>query len=368
MRSNLSSTLSWYIGRHFLVWISAAFGIFVSVILLVSFMELMRRAAGKPAATFSIILDMAFLKLPFLAQEAVPFALLFGAMVAFWRLNRSNELVAVRAAGVSVWQFTMPALVLAIMIGVIKLAAFNPVAAVMLSKYEQMEHKYLSGRTSLLAVSTSGIWLRQANESGQTVIHARTAEAGKMKLKDVIVLMYEGSDRFVRRIDAKTALLESGYWLLASARVSTPEHDPAPKIYPTYRLETDLTPDKILDSFASPDTISFWELPKFVKVLEASGFSALSHRLQWHSLLAEPLLLCAMILIAGSFSLRDNRRSGVLIAVIGGVATGFVLYFASNLVLALASKGSIPVVLAAWSPAGAATLLGLATLLHTEDG
>ena len=43
--------------------------------------------------------------------------------------------------------------------------------------------------------------------------------------------------------------------------------------------------------------------------LERSGFSALRHRLYWHSLLAAPLLLCAMVLIAATFTLRQTRRA-----------------------------------------------------------
>ena len=54
--------------------------------------------------------------------------------------------------------------------------------------------------------------------------------------------------------------------------------------------------------------------------------------------------------------------------VAGGVFTGFVLYFFSDLVFALGLSDSIPVTLAAWTPSGVATLLGIAMLLHLEDG
>jgi lipopolysaccharide export system permease protein len=114
--------------------------------------------------------------------------------------------------------------------------------------------------------------------------------------------------------------------------------------------------------------VSFWELPRFIRSLEATGFSALSHRLHWHSLLAEPLLYCAMVLIAAIFSLRHTRLRGVLFAVAGGIATGFVLFFMSDLVLALAHSTRLPPMLAAWAPALASSMIGLAVLIHVEDG
>ena len=67
-----------------------------------------RRRHG-PKRRFWLLLEMAALKLPHMAQEIMPFAILFGTMMAFWRLTRSNELVVARAAGVSVWQFLTPA-------------------------------------------------------------------------------------------------------------------------------------------------------------------------------------------------------------------------------------------------------------------
>jgi len=44
------------------------------------------------------------------------------------------------------------------------------------------------------------------------------------------------------------------------------------------------------------------------------------------------------------------------------------LYFLTDVVLALGVSGGLPVILAAWAPAGVFTLLGLAMLLHLEDG
>ena len=82
----------------------------VSVTFLLDYIELMRRGGTRAQATWGMLLQMAALKLPHTAQDVMPFAILFGTMLVFWRLTRSNELVAARAAGVSVWGFLTPAL------------------------------------------------------------------------------------------------------------------------------------------------------------------------------------------------------------------------------------------------------------------
>ncbi len=75
-----------------------------------------------------------------------------------------------------------------------------------------------------------------------------------------------------------------------------------------------------------------------------------------------------MVLIAATFSLRFSRGGGTWLLIATGVLTGFVLYFVSDLVLALGLSGKIPPVLAAWTPAGVFTLIGVAGLFHMEDG
>jgi lipopolysaccharide export system permease protein len=368
LRVRLSYTATYYLARHFLIAFLAILGVFIAVIFLIDLIELLRRASGKQDATFATVLGMALYKLAQTAQKTLPFAVLFGGMFAFWRLNRSSELVALRASGVSVWQFLLPMLLSAFLLGIVKVSVINPLGAVMIGRYEQLENRFLRQRSSLLAATPAGVWLRQSNGDRQSVIHATRSRVrnDRLELRHVMVLLLRGEDDYAGRIDAENAVLHPGYWQLSNVRVA--ERDKPPEQRATYDLPTELTLARIQESFSSPSTVSFWELPSFIRSLEATGFSALSHRLHWHSLIAEPVLYCAMILIAAIFSLRHTRRRGVLFAVAGGIACGFVLFFLSDLVLALAYTTQLPPLLAAWAPALAGTLTGLAVLMHVEDG
>ena len=170
----LSTTMSLYIGRQFIVSFIAIFAILLSLILLVDTIELLRRASSKPQVNFSMVAEMALLKLPHMGQLLFPFAVLFGGMTAFWRLTRNNELVISRAAGVSAWQFLLPVLMLAFLLGVIKITMFNPLASAMLSRFERIEAVAFKGQESFLALSSSGLWLRQSDGTDQSVIHSKT--------------------------------------------------------------------------------------------------------------------------------------------------------------------------------------------------
>lgn len=364
--ANLSWTLSRYLGRQFFVTVLITFGVFLCLIYMIDLVELMRRASSQPDMSFGVLATMAFLNLPTVGSDTLPFAVLFGGMAAFLRFTRNHELVVARASGVSVWQFMLPALAVAFTIGAVIITVYNPVASAMSARYGQLEGKYLRGQSSLLAVSSNGLWLRQADGDGQSVVHAlRVSELG-LKLDDVTIFLYGAGDSFNGRIDARSASLEDGYWDMRDVWVS--RLDDQPRHYDRFRQPTTLTLTKVQESFADPDTISFWDLPRFIDMAEAAGFSAKRYRLHFYDVLATPLLLCTMVLVGSVFSLRTSRLGGLIQLVLGGVFVGFLLYFLSDLSLALGLSGVLPPFLAAWSPAIVALLLGLAVLFHLEDG
>jgi len=254
----------------------------------------------------------------------------------------------------------------AVGLGILTMTVFSPVAAAFLTQYTRLEARYIHGQASQLAVSSTGLWLRQGDAEHQAVIHAlRVADQG-VHLQEVTVFNYLGLDRFAGRIDAASADLEPGHWHLTDAWVSGA--DGLPKNLPVYDLPTELTPAQIQESFASPDTISFWELPRFISNAEGAGFSALRHRLYWYSLLALPLLFSAMVFMAASFSFRFTRLGGVPQLILAAVLSGFGVYFLGDVTQALGRSGILPTPLAALAPAVAAILLGMTLLFHEEDG
>ncbi|WP_135076848.1 LPS export ABC transporter permease LptG [Terasakiella sp. SH-1] len=364
----LAPTLSLYIGRHFLTHFAILMLVFLGLIFLIDSIELLRRSSNKEGVTAFIALQMALLKLPHIGQETFPFAVLFAGMSAFSRLTKSHELVVARAAGVSAWRFMTPAILVAFILGMFQVMVVNPLGSASLSAFEQMESKFFDGKSNMLSLSANGLWLRQSNLDGQSVLHSRFVlqQEDSVDLNDVSIFVYRDRDNFSHRIEADRASLEDGFWHLYEVQVHIAEQPT--QFNEELWFETDLTLNKIQESFASPETMSFWSLPSFIETMERAGFSGKRHKLHWHSLLSAPFLLAAMILIAATFTLRHTRKGGTTFVVAGGMLTGFVLYFFSDISMALALSGSIPVLLAAWAPACICLLLGSAMILHLEDG
>ncbi|MFQ5565906.1 MAG: LPS export ABC transporter permease LptG [Paracoccaceae bacterium] len=374
----MSLTLDLYIAQRFL---GIAVGAFVVVFLLVATVDLVEvmRSSGGGQAGFADLVGMALLHAPAITITAAPFTVLLASMTCFAMLARSSELVVTRAVGVSVWRLLTPALLGAIVLGVFVFTVYNPLAAAFARKFEALEERYFERSSSRLSVSADGLWLRQGGPNGQTVIRAQGASGTGGRLWKVNVFQFDSNDRFTRRIDARAALLEDNAWRLTGVRrwdLLSLEIDNAgssaiatrPELADEMRIPTDLTIESIQESFAAPVTISFWKLPKFIRLLESSGVSSSRHRLHWHSLLAIPVVFFAMVLIGAAFSMRHVRFGGLGYMALGCVLCGFGYFFLSDIAAALGASGAVPVLVAAWAPPVSAVLLALGLLLHLEDG
>jgi lipopolysaccharide export system permease protein len=360
-----SWTLYRYIARQFLIGVGIVFAAFAFLAFSIDVVDLFNQTAGKHVAS-SVIIGMAMLQLPDLCLRLLPFAILLGGVFSFVRLSRSQELIAVRAAGLSAWNLLAPPLTAAVAIGVLTVVAFTPFSSLLLQRFAGEEARYIHNEPSQLAVSRNGLWLRQGNAVRQSVIHAlRVAEQGA-RLDDVIIFLYGAGDHFLGRIDAKSAVLHTGSWALQDAWVSGPDGEP--KHHPAYAVPTTLTPSRIQESFASPDTMSFWDLPGFIQNAQQAGFAANRYKLYFDSLLVLPALFAAMVFMAASFSLRLARLGGMGRVVLYSALSGFGIYFFGDVTQAMGISGILPVALAAAAPATAAILLGMTLVFHQEDG
>lgn len=363
----LSMTLNRYLIRTYLQNMVFMIAILLSIIYLSDTVEILRRAGKQENISLALVLRMGLFKLPEVGQLVLPFAVLFSAMFTFWKLTRRYELIVVRSAGFSVWQFLTPVLGVAMLFGVIQMGLINPLGAMLLGHYERLENQYLdAGQNSTITLFRDGFWLRQIEaDDSYAILHAEDVDLAKWQLKDVMVLFYNKEHRFTRRFDSDKADLEEGMWRFENVRMN---EDGKAKNVPLVALPTSLTAEEIEESFASPETMSFWNLPSFIENMENTGFDSTRLRIHFQSLLAQPLMLGAMILLAACVSLRPPRERGTLTMIVVGIFIGFVVFFMSSFLQALGASKQIPVFLAAWSPSVIASLCGIAVILNLEDG
>ena len=202
--------------------------------------------------------------------------------------------------------------------------------------------------------------------SGYVILHAQKIQQPEWILHNLTALYFTNKNDYFQRVDAQSATLEGGYWILKNSIINKnmiqPEHKEI------FSLPTNLTIKDIEESFSSPSSMSFWKLPNYIRTLEQTGFDASRLKVYYNKLPSRPLLFAAMILLAATVSMRPPRSQGTFILIVLGILMGFIIFFISSYLQALGASQKIPVFLAAWSPAFICLFLGLAALLNLEDG
>jgi lipopolysaccharide export system permease protein len=364
-------TLDLYFARRFLKAFGLVFGAFLGLLVLLETVEQIRRFGtsqlGLPEA-----LELALLAAPETLYRILPLIVLLSTLVLCLGLARSSELVIARAAGRSGLASLAGPVMTVAALGALAVAVLNPVVAATALRYDERSARFAGAEASVLSVSAEGLWMRQGGAEGQTVIRAERASRDGSRLYGLTFIDFDRAGVPVRRIEAAEALLVPGAWEIARAKiwplagVANPEA--AATAQESLRLPSDLTIERIRDSFATPASVPIWKLREFIGQLEAAGFSARQHRVWFHMELALPAFLVAMTLIGAGFTMRHARfgRTGQMVVL--AITLGFALYFLRNLAQVLGENGQIPPALAAWIPPIAGILASLGLLLHLEDG
>lgn len=362
----LHKTLTWYIGSRFFVGIMATMLVCSLLIYMIDLLELLRVAGKYGSVPMSTLAGIALLRLPAYTEFLFGFAVLVGSIGALLMLNRKSELAVMRAGGMSVWQFLMPGLLAALLVGVLGVLAFNPLAAAGRDLAERRYAKAFGSEGNLLKAQGGGSWLRQDGVDGESVIAAVAASDRGLTLTGVMALTYDKSGHFVERIDAATGRLKEGYWQFDDAWVTRLGQEP--EKFDGYLLSTYLTPDRVQDALGSVNAVSFWELPGLIQAAEQAKLSTERLRIQYELLWSRPALCLAMVLLAATVSLRSFRSGGIQTMVATGMIGGFAFFLFSEISRQIGVSGFAPAWAAVWIPVLLLIVISSTVLLHQEDG
>jgi lipopolysaccharide export system permease protein len=364
--SMMTNTLGRYFAGRF---VTSALGVFASIfvlLVLVDYIEMVRKTSGLATASAIMVAETSLFRVPQLLEKMMPFCILIGAMTCYLALSRRLELVVARAAGVSAWQFMAPALASAVALGILATAAYNPMSANLRELSKRMEAELFGAAPGGGIQDASGFWINQVNSDGQVIINAARSELQGVRLTGLTLFRFDADYQFKERIEAREAMLEEGRWLFKSARRYSLDGPPVDQ--DSFTLTTSLTPAQVRNSFSTPETVSFWQLPSYIRSSESSGFATAGYRLQYHKLLAQPFLLAAMVMLAAAVSLRFFRFGGVQKMVLSGVGAGFLLYVLSKVTEDLSKAELMHPIASAWLPVFVGGLTGFLALLYQEDG
>ncbi len=341
-----------------------------AIIMLFDMVELLRNAAKRENVSFFNVVTLAVLKSPQMVHIILPFVVLVSAMAFFLKLNKSSELIVMRAVGQSVWNVLIPLCSFVFLLGLLDIFCFSPISAATARRYERLEEKVGLSHETPFSWSEDGFWWRENQSDGTMVIRASRIRQNQEKVffDDFSLFDLNQGGLLERQIESQNAELKDGQILITNARAIDPLNESL-QVVPRLTFETTLNLERVLEKFDAPQTMSFWRFPRFISLLKQAGFSAMAHEVYFYELTAFPLFLVAMLLVAALFTFPPcNRQGGVFVRILLCIGGGFGLYFFSRITNVLGQNESLPLFLSAWGPALVCIPLCISVLLHLEDG
>ncbi len=318
-------------------------GIALGIILLFMVAESFSKAAliGK-TMTVSLLLEYLMLKVPFMVTDFLPVIVLLGAAIYMTEISHHHELVALKAAGVSLRFILTPLLALATCVGLFTFALAEWVEPVTNVRLDMMERTLVQGKKPVRVQGEQ--WFRDEGRFFQL-------QPLQGKYFKLMMLETDAQGQWQGRTDASKAYYEQGIWFLEKVYVSQPDNNQGIRIQslPNLELRSNIGPATV----AAPKArdMQWLELYHFTQSLSEAGLDAKEYEYQLHKRIAGPLACLIMVMLA--YSLCGNMGSRVAAnskGLLAALTLGLLFYIFNTSMSVMTNGGYLPVVFAAWWP------------------
>lgn len=260
------------------------------------------------------------LSVPRLTYELMPMGALLGSLIGLGVLAGNNELVIMRASGISLARITWAALKAGVLLVLFAVWMGEWVVADAEQAATDLRANALAGNTALR--TAEGFWTRD----GSDFVSVRTALPGG-RLVGITVYEFDAAHALTRVTTAKSAVFQDGRWHLEQVSRSAIATDGVTtEVLPSLDWQARLKPD-LLDIIAiRPSTLSVSGLYRYIRYLQANGLSSGRYENEFWTKVALPFATCVMVFAALPFVFGPLRSVGVGQRVLIGVLVGIGFY------------------------------------------
>lgn len=295
-----------------------------------------------------LIAKFYFYQTPFQLVQILPIASLLSSVIVMVLYNRSNEVTAMRAAGMNPTKIVAPLAAGGIILSALSYFLNEVVVPVSSQKMHFITHVLIEG-DSVHATDEQAHWVRNRN----TIFHFEEYEHTSQTLKK-IKLVTIGKPFYPKdaihaeraKYDPKTKL-----WALHDIQqISITPDGEIRKFSPpnTLRIQLPIEPEKLNMDRRNPDEISVIELADRIASGAKRGADVLNLRIALHVKLAYPLAAFLISLLGLKFGYRSERTTETVRSILIAFAVGISYWFILSSARALSIAGDLPPPLAGW--------------------
>ncbi|HLX86634.1 MAG TPA: LptF/LptG family permease [Terriglobales bacterium] len=339
-----------YVLRDFGLYFAMIVAAFLMLLLVFTLFELLGdilRNGVSPVTVGEYLLNV----VPYFLYNTTPLSMLLAVLVTFGLLQRSNEITAIKATGISLYRIVIPVLLASTVVAGV-LFASDQLYLPYTNKRQDALRNRIKGKPAQTYLRPDRKWIFGQHSD---IYYYQFFDPDRDVFGGVSVFQFDPHTfQITHRITAERAhwsdsmgrwVYEQGWErsLNGSAIASYRQFDAA--TYP----ELAEAPAYFKKEIKQSSEMSYEELHRYIRDLEQSGFDVVRLQVQLQKKIAYPLITLVMAILAIPFALSAGKRTAV-----AGVATaigiGVVYWTISGLFEAMGNLSQLPPAVAAWSP------------------
>lgn len=297
-------------------------------------------------AGFSDTVKYFLYKLPFMAVQMTPAATLISVVILFSILRKNNEMTALKAGGISVFQSSFPILIAALILSCCVLAFSETVIPVTSSKSEAIWNTVVKRVDSERSLFRNHVWHRGEDR----ICYIHHFDGNKNVMDQPILFIFDESFAVTKEIHARKAVWENNKWMGLQGIELTRDENGS---YGMARFEAaempiQQEPEAFLVPMKEPEEMTYGQLKRFAEQIEADGYDANEYLVNLYLKVAFPFINFLMVLWGIPIAL-SLPKGGAPAAVSVGIGVCFVYIIILGVMRSLGLTGLLPPWLAVWS-------------------
>lgn len=347
-----------YVIRDFLLYLAMIVASFLMLLLVFTLFELLGdilRNQISPLIVAEYLVNVA----PYFLYNVTPLSILLAVLVTFGLMERSNEITAIKATGISIYRIVVPVLVMCTILAG-GLFFFDQFYLPHANKRQDALRNEIKGKPPQTYLNPDRKWIFGQHSN---IYYYQFFDSDRDQFGDLEVFQFDPSNfQMTRRVYADRAHWDDrlGRWVCTQGW----ERDvrgSAIADYRTFEVSTfsmlSEQPSYFKKEVKQSSEMNYEELRRYIHDLQQSGFDVVRLRVQLQKKFAFPIITLIMAILAIPFALSAGKR-GVIAGVAVAVGVAVVYWTVSGLFEAMGNISQLPPMLAAWSPDLIFALLG----------
>lgn len=301
------------------------------------------------------------LRFPQMVSTVVGFSALLATLVTCTTLAQSSEVAVMQSAGLSSFRIIFPMMGVCAVVAVFHFTINETIVSQSNEEFKRWQASGFAVGAVDLPPAKAGAWAIEDN----TRIRVQAVTRDGTILDKVTLYKLDDAGKIVEITSANFAAFSNGQWTMFDVTRFWVDQTKVETI-PRAAWNTKVPPSRFRALSIDPESVPIGRLASAVNQLKAEGMNANKLTAWLHHKVAGPLGTILMPLLGAMAAFGLQRSGTMFLRVIGGLAFGFSYFVVDNLLLAIGQFGTIPPVLAAWSPLALFFFLGSSVLFYTE--